>query len=34
MVFLQSHCVSATYAVKIYKQYQDKAIEGFRSSGY
>ncbi|WP_375512765.1 AAA family ATPase, partial [uncultured Nostoc sp.] len=26
MVFLQSHGVSTTYAVKIYKQYQDKAI--------
>ncbi|MHC5829843.1 MAG: helix-hairpin-helix domain-containing protein, partial [Nostoc sp.] len=25
-VFLQSHGVSTTYAVKIYKQYQDKAI--------
>lgn len=27
MVFLQSHGVSTTYAVKIYKQYSDKAIE-------
>jgi exodeoxyribonuclease V alpha subunit len=27
MVFLQSHGVSTTYAVKIYKQYGDKAIE-------
>jgi exodeoxyribonuclease V alpha subunit len=26
MVFLQGHGVSTTYAVKIYKQYQDKAI--------
>lgn len=26
MVFLQSHGVSTTYAVKIYKQYQDSAI--------
>ncbi len=27
MVFLQGHGVSTTYAVKIYKQYSDKAIE-------
>lgn len=26
MVFLQGHCVSTTYAVKIYKQYKDEAI--------
>ena len=27
MVFLQGHSVSSTYAVKIYKQYGDQAIE-------
>jgi len=27
MLFLQSHGVSTTYAVKIYKQYGDKALE-------
>jgi len=34
MVFLQSHGVSTTYAVKIYKQYSDKAIEVVTENPY
>ncbi|AVH66239.1 SF1B family DNA helicase RecD2 [Nostoc sp. 'Peltigera membranacea cyanobiont' N6] len=34
MVFLQSHGVSTTYAVKIYKQYQDKAIDTVTHNPY
>ncbi len=34
MVFLQSHGVSTTYAVKIYKQYQDKAIATVQDNPY
>ncbi|MBW4565185.1 MAG: ATP-dependent RecD-like DNA helicase [Mojavia pulchra JT2-VF2] len=34
MVFLQSHGVSTTYAVKIYKQYQDKAIATVTENPY
>ncbi|MBD2616232.1 ATP-dependent RecD-like DNA helicase [Nostoc punctiforme FACHB-252] len=34
MVFLQSHGVSTTYAVKIYKQYQDNAIATVTSNPY
>ncbi len=34
MVFLQSHGVSTTYAVKIYKQYQDKAINTVTHNPY
>jgi exodeoxyribonuclease V alpha subunit len=34
MVFLQSHGVSTTYAVKIYKQYGDKAIETVNYNPY
>ncbi len=34
MVFLQGHGVSTTYAVKIYKQYQDKAIETVTQNPY
>jgi exodeoxyribonuclease V alpha subunit len=34
MVFLQSHEVSTTYAVKIYKQYQDKAIATVTENPY
>ncbi len=34
MVFLQSHGVSTTYAVKIYKQYKDKAIATVTSNPY
>ena len=34
MVFLQSHDVSTTYAVKIYKQYQDNSIATVTSNPY
>lgn len=34
MVFLQTHGVSTTYAVKIYKQYQDKAIATVTANPY
>ncbi|OYE01695.1 SF1B family DNA helicase RecD2 [Nostoc sp. 'Peltigera membranacea cyanobiont' 232] len=34
MVFLQSHGVSTTYAVKIYKQYQDKAVDTVTHNPY
>ncbi|WP_431356843.1 SF1B family DNA helicase RecD2 [Komarekiella delphini-convector] len=34
MVFLQSHGVSTTYAVKIYKQYKDEAIATVTSNPY
>ncbi len=34
MLFLQSHGVSTTYAVKIYKQYSDKAIEIVTNNPY
>jgi len=34
MVFLQSHGVSTTYAVKIFKQYQDKAIATVTKNPY
>ncbi len=34
MVFLQGHGVSTTYAVKIYKQYGDKAIETVTNNPY
>jgi exodeoxyribonuclease V alpha subunit len=34
MLFLQSHGVSTTYAVKIYKQYADKAIETVTENPY
>ncbi|MHC5615042.1 MAG: SF1B family DNA helicase RecD2 [Nostoc sp.] len=34
MVFLQGHGVSTTYAVKIYKQYQDKAIATVTKNPY
>lgn len=34
MVFLQGHGVSTTYAVKIYKQYGDKAIETVKNNPY
>ncbi|MBD2302851.1 ATP-dependent RecD-like DNA helicase [Nostoc sp. FACHB-190] len=34
MVFLQTHGVSTTYAVKIYKQYQDNAIATVTSNPY
>ncbi|MCC2692858.1 ATP-dependent RecD-like DNA helicase [Nodularia sp. LEGE 04288] len=34
MIFLQSHGVSTTYAVKIYKQYQDKAIATVTKNPY
>ncbi|MCC5639785.1 ATP-dependent RecD-like DNA helicase [Nostoc sp. CHAB 5844] len=34
MVFLQSHGVSTTYAVKIFKQYQDKAITTVTTNPY
>jgi len=34
MVFLQSHGVSTTYAVKIFKQYQDKAIATVTANPY
>ncbi|RCJ41998.1 exodeoxyribonuclease V subunit alpha [Nostoc minutum NIES-26] len=34
MVFLQGHGVSTTYAVKIYKQYQDKAIATVTENPY
>jgi exodeoxyribonuclease V alpha subunit len=34
MVFLQGHGVSTTYAVKIYKQYGDKAIETVKHNPY
>ena len=34
MVFLQSHGVSTTYAVKIYKQYQDNSIATVTSNPY
>ncbi|BBD63154.1 helicase RecD/TraA (plasmid) [Nostoc sp. HK-01] len=34
MVFLQTHGVSTTYAVKIYKQYQDNAISTVTSNPY
>lgn len=34
MVFLQGHGVSTTYAVKIYKQYGDKAVETVTNNPY
>jgi len=34
MVFLQTHGVSTTYAVKIYKQYQDNAISTVTQNPY
>jgi exodeoxyribonuclease V alpha subunit len=34
MLFLQSHGVSTTYAVKIYKQYSDQAIEIVTNNPY
>ncbi|BAY41399.1 exodeoxyribonuclease V, alpha chain (plasmid) [Nostoc sp. NIES-2111] len=34
MVFLQTHGVSTTYAVKIYKQYQDQAIATVTANPY
>ena len=34
MLFLQSHAVSTTYAIKIYKQYGDKAIEVVSTNPY
>ncbi len=34
MLFLQSHGVSTTYAVKIYKQYGDKSIETVTQNPY
>jgi exodeoxyribonuclease V alpha subunit len=34
MVFLQSHGVSTTFAVKIYKQYKDRAIAVVRENPY
>lgn len=34
MVFLQGHGVSTTYAVKIYKQYSDKAVEIVTNNPY
>lgn len=34
MLFLQGHGVSTTYAVKIYKQYGDAAIETVTHNPY
>ena len=34
MVFLQSHGVSTTFAIKIYKQYQDRAIAVVKENPY
>jgi exodeoxyribonuclease V alpha subunit len=34
MIFLQSHGVSTTYAVRIYKQYKDRAIAAVKENPY
>jgi exodeoxyribonuclease V alpha subunit len=34
MLFLQSHGVSTTYVVKIYKQYSEQAIETVTNNPY